>query len=216
MQQTVLARHNLYETSIRHDRANYTVVDLTNLRDCNDSLDLADCSIDAILVRSRYLNLTYTVNLVDSDGSASILLHLLDDLTTRANNSTDELLRNLELYDTWNLWLHLCTWLSDCVGEALQDVLTTSLSLHQSLLEDVEAQTVALDIHLGGCQTVLCTSGLEVHIAQVVLVAKDIAKYSILIFTRILDQSHCDTRNRLLHWNTSVHQGECTSTYCSH
>jgi hypothetical protein len=52
VQQTVLTRHNLYETSVRHDGANYTIVNLANLWDCNDSLDLTDSGVDAILVRS--------------------------------------------------------------------------------------------------------------------------------------------------------------------
>ena len=46
--------------------------------------------------------------------------------------------------------------------------------MHQGFLQDIERQTVALDIHLGSGQTILCTSGLEVHIAQVVLITEDI------------------------------------------
>ena len=56
--------------------------------------------------------------------------------------------RDIECYDTWNLWLHLSTWLRDCLHHAVEDVLTTSLSLHQSLLKNLEAQTITLDIHL--------------------------------------------------------------------
>ena len=77
-------------------------------------------------------------SLLDSDCRTSILLHLLDNLTTRADNSTDELLRDIECYDTWNLWLHLSTWLRDCLHHAVEDMLTTSLSLHQSLLKNLD------------------------------------------------------------------------------
>ena len=72
-------------------------------------------------------------------------------------------------------------------------MLTTSLSLHEGFLQNVERQTVALDIHLGSGQTVLSTGGLEVHIAQVVLVTKDITQHSILVFSGVLDQTHSDT-----------------------
>ena len=94
VEQTVLARHELYEAAVRHDAANGTLVDLTDLRDGNDSLDLGDSGIDALLVRTADLNLANTVFLVDSDGSTGVFLHLLDDLSARANDSTNELLRN--------------------------------------------------------------------------------------------------------------------------
>ena len=193
MQQTVLARHELYEATIRHNTANGTLVNLTYLRNSNDSLDLSNSSVDALLVRTTDLNLTNAILFIDSDGGAGIFLHLLDNLTTRANNSTDELLRNLEGLDAWYVWFQLRTWLSNSIGDALQDVLTTSLSLHQCLLQNVERQTVALDIHLGSSQTILCTSGLEVHITQVVLITENIAQYSVFIFSRILNQTHSDT-----------------------
>ena len=138
VEQTVLARHELYEAAVRHDAANSTLVNLTNLGDGNDSLDLSQCGIDALLVRSANLYLTNAINLVDSDSSTGILLHLLDNLTTRANDSTNELLRNLNLNDARNLRLQLSAWLSDSISNALQDVLTTSLSLHQRLLQNIE------------------------------------------------------------------------------
>ena len=95
-------------------------------------------------------------------------------------------------------------------------MLASSLCLHESLLQDLEAQTVALDIHLCCCQAVLCTGGLEVHVAQVVLVAKDVAKHSILLLAGVLDQTHSDAADGLLHRYTSVHEGECAGTYGSH
>ncbi len=193
MEQTILTRHDLNEATVRHDATNGSLIDLTYLGDSHDSLDLGDSSIDAFLVRSRNLNLTNTLCLIDCDSSTSILLHLLDNLATRADDSTDELLRNIELNNTGNLRFHLCTRLCDGVGEALQDVLTTSLGLHKSFLKNIKRQTVALNIHLGSSQTILCTSGLEVHITQVVLITEDIAQYCILIFAWILDQTHSNT-----------------------
>ena len=216
VEQTILTRENLYETTVRHDRTNSTLVNLTNLWNSYDSLDLTQSSIDRILVRSRYLYVTLTISLLDSDSSTCILLHLLDNLTTRTDNSTNEFLRNIECYNTWNLWLHLSTWLRDCLHHAVEDVLTTSLSLHQSLLENLEAQTVALDIHLCSGQTIAGTCGLEVHITQVVLITEDITEDSILVLTWVLDKTHSNTRNWLLHRNTCIHQGECTGTNSSH
>ena len=95
-------------------------------------------------------------------------------------------------------------------------MLTTSLCLHECFLKYVERQTVALDIHLSSSQTILRTSGLEVHITQVVLVAEDITQYGILVFSRVLNQTHGNTADGLLHGNTSIHQGKRTCTYGSH
>jgi len=108
------------------------------------------------------------------------------------------------------------TRLGNGVGDAVEDMLTTGLSLHESLFEDVERQAVALDIHLGGCQTVASTGGLEVHIAQVVLVAEDIAQDGVFVFSGVLDETHGNTRDGLLHRNASVHQGECAGADRSH
>jgi hypothetical protein len=46
VEQTILARHELYETAVRHDAANGTLVNLANLRDSDDSTDLGDSSVD--------------------------------------------------------------------------------------------------------------------------------------------------------------------------
>ena len=216
MEQTILARHDLHEATIRHHRTDSSVVNLANLRNGNDSADLADGLVDAILVRSTYLNLTHAVGLVDGYRSTRLLLNLLDNLSARADYGSDELLRNIECLDAWHLWLQFGTWLSDSVGELAQDVLATFLGLHKSLLKDVEAQSVTLDIHLCGSQSVLRTSGLEVHVAQVVLVAEDIAQYSILVLARVLDKTHCDTGYRLLHRNTGIHQSQGSGTYRRH
>ena len=216
MEQSILTRHELNEAAIRHDAANGALINLANLGNGNDSLDLGNSSVDRLLVGAADLNLANTVLFVDSDGGTGVFLHLLDNLSTRTDDSTDELLGNFEGLDAWYLWLELGTWLGDGVGDALQDVLTTSLCLHEGFLEDVERQTIALDIHLGGCQTVLGTGGLEVHIAQVVLVAEDIGENSILVLARVLDKTHSNTADGLLHRNTGIHECQRTGTDSSH
>ena len=112
--------------------------------------------------------------------------------------------------------LQLGTRLGQSLHHLTQDMLTTSLSLHQSLLQNLVRQTVALDIHLCSSQTVGSTSGLEVHVAQVVLVTEDIAQYSILVLTGILDQTHGNTADRSLDGHTSVHQRQTTGTNGGH
>ncbi len=216
MQQTVLAGKNLNEATVRHDGTHGSLVNLTHFGYCHDSLDLAESSVDAVLVGRTNLHFAHTVNLVDGDGSTGVFLHLLDDLTARAYHSTDKLLRYLYLHDARHLRLHVLARCADGVSEFAEDVFASGLSLHEGLFKYLEAQSVALDIHLCSCESVLRTSGLEVHVAKVVLVAENVAKHSILVLARVLYQTHCDTAHGLLHGHTSVHQGECTGAYSGH
>ena len=95
-------------------------------------------------------------------------------------------------------------------------MLTTSLSLHEGFLKNLEWQTVALDIHLCSGQTVTCTCCLEVHIAEVVLITEDIAQDRIAFLTRVVDKTHGNTGHRLLHRHTGIHQCQRTGTGGSH
>ena len=95
-------------------------------------------------------------------------------------------------------------------------MLTAGLSLHESLLQDVERKSVALDVHLRSSQTVASSGSLEVHIAQVVFVTENVAQHSILVLARILDETHGDAADGLLDGYTSVHQSQCAGTNGSH
>ena len=160
--------------------------------------------------------MSLTIGLINCNRCTCLFLHLLDNLTTRTNDCTDEFLRNIKSLNTWNLWFEFGTRLGYRLKHAVQNMLTACLCLHQCLLKDFEWKAVALDIHLSCGQTITCTSGFEVHIAQVILISEDIAKDSIFVFSRVLDESHSDTTDGFLHWNTCVHQGQCTGTYRCH
>ena len=112
--------------------------------------------------------------------------------------------------------LQLGTRFRHSLHHLAQDVLTASLGLHQSLLQDLVRETVTLDIHLCSSQTVGSTSGLEIHIAQVVLVTKDVTQHSILVLTGILNQTHGNTAHGSLDGHTSVHQRQTAGTNGSH
>ena len=216
VKQTVLTRQELHEAAIRHHRTNGTVISLTNLRNGNDSLDLRHSSFDGSTVWSRNLHLAHTVLFIDGDDSLSVFLHLLNHLTARTDDSTDELLRNDDLLNAWYVWLQFWTRFRNRLHHLTHDVLTTSLCLHERLFENLIRKTVALDIHLSGSQTILRTCCLEVHVAEVVLIAKDIRKDSVLILTWVLDKTHGNTSHRVLDWHTCIHQCERTCTSGSH
>ena len=59
------------------------------------------------------------------------------DLSTRANDGTNELLRNIEGNDARYVRLHLSTRLCDGLGQLAKDMLAASLGLQEGLLEDL-------------------------------------------------------------------------------
>ncbi len=160
--------------------------------------------------------MAYAVGLIDGDGRASVFLHLLDDLSARANHGSDELLGDVEGLNAGNLRLQLSARLRDGLHHLVHDVLAASLGLHQRTLNDLKRQAVALDIHLCGGEAVLRARGLEVHVAEVVLVTKDIREDGKLVLTGVVDETHGDAGHRILDGHTGVHQGECAATDAGH
>ena len=216
VEQAFLARQNLYEAAVRHDAFYHAVVDLANLRQRHDSLDLGNGGIDALLVGSRHLHVAHAVGFVDGDGRAGILLHLLDDFSTGADDSTDKLLRNGECLDARHLRLELLARLGDGLHHLAHDVLAASLSLHESLLDDVERQAVALYVHLCGCQSVLGARSLKVHVAEVVFVAEDVGEDCILTGCVVCDKTHCDTADGAFEFYTCIEECQCAGANSCH
>ena len=65
-----------------------------------------------------------------------------------------------------------------------------------------------LDVHLQRGDAVRCAGDLEVHVAEVILVAEDVADHrEVLAFE---DQAHGDARDRALQRNAGVHQREAS------
>ena len=160
--------------------------------------------------------MSLAVCLLDGNRSARLLLDVLDDLSTRADHSTDHILWNIEGDDAWSVWLEVSTRFSDRLLDLTQDMQSTSLSLVQSLLQDLVRETVHLDIHLSSGDTILRTRHLEVHITEVILIAQDIGEHRVLHITLVGDQTHRDTGNRLLDLHTRIHQRQRTSADSSH
>ena len=100
VKQTILTRHELNECTIRHDRGNLSFINLSDLRNSDDSLDRLDSRVDRSLIRAGDLDLSYAVYLIDRYRSSRFLLDTLDDLTARADYRTDEFLTDNHRLDT--------------------------------------------------------------------------------------------------------------------
>ena len=114
------------------------------------------------------------------------------------------------------MWLKFFARLGYRLGEFSEYVLASGLCLHERLFKYLETKSVALDVHLCGCQSVFRTGSLEVHVTEVVLIAENIAEHGILVFARVLDETHRDAAHRFLHRHSGIHQRERAGTYGSH
>ena len=95
VQQTVLVGDDLHEGAEGHDGDDLTVVDLADLRHSDDGFDLGLAGLDVFLVLRCDLHDTFLFVFGDDDDGVGLLLHLLDDLATRADDGTDHILRDI-------------------------------------------------------------------------------------------------------------------------
>ena len=73
------------------------------------------------------------------------------------------------------------------------------------LLDNGACKAVDLNIHLDGCDTVLCTAYLKVHIAEEVLQTLDIGENDIIIIGLACYQTAGNTRYHLLNRYACCH-----------
>ena len=95
-----------------------------------------------------------------------------------------------------------------------QDVHARFLSLCQSHLHDLLGDTLDLDVHLQGSNTVGSTRHLEVHVTQMIFVTQNVGQHGKTI--AILDQTHGDTSHVRLHGHTRIHHGQATTAHRCH
>src|SRR5690606_6444831 len=86
--------------------------------------------------------------------------------------------------------------------------------LVQGGLHDFLGDALDLDVHLQGGDALGGTRHLEVHVAEMVLVAEDVGQYGVAF--RVLDKTHGDTGHRRLEGHTGVHQGEAGTAHRGH
>src|SRR5260370_32033243 len=84
----------------------------------------------------------------------------------------------------------------------------------QRLAHYVARHATDLVVHLDRGDAVGGARDLEVHVAEMVLVAEDVGKHAYLI--ALLDETHRDSSDRRLDRDPRVHQGETPATHPRH
>src|SRR5690606_16500951 len=101
----------------------------------------------------------------------------------------------------------------DGLTHDVQNVQTAFTGLSQSNLHDFAGDALNLDVHLQRGNAVDSTCHLEVHVAEVVLVAKNVGQHGEL--ATVFDQAHGHTRHVLCRRDTGVHQRQtATANRC--
>ena len=216
MKQTVAAGHELNESTEIENRAHCASVDLTLFGNSDDGLDAVNSCLDRVGVGGTDLDLALAVDLVDRDVGTGLFLNALDDFATLADDGTDKLFVDGHAHDARHMRLVVGTRFGNGLVDEVEDVQASFLSLIKCLLKHLIGESVALDIHLSGCDTVLGTSHLEVHVAQMVFVAQDVAEHGVLHITLVGDESHSDTSHRFLEFHACVEQSHAASTHGGH
>ncbi len=86
--------------------------------------------------------------------------------------------------------------------------------LVERVLEDLAGQALHLDVHLQGGDAFFGARDLEVHVAEVILVAEDVGEHGDLVAD--LHEAHGDARNGCLDRHARVHHGHGAAADRSH
>jgi len=96
----------------------------------------------------------------------------------------------------------------------LEDMQTAITGLIEGIREDLTGQSLDLDVHLKRGDSLGGTGHLEVHVAEVVLVAEDVRQDRDLV--ALLHETHGDSGNRSLERHPGVHEAQATATNGGH
>ena len=85
----------------------------------------------------------------------------------------------------------------------VQDVHPSFARLRQRDRHDLLGDALDLDVHLQRGNAVIGARDLEVHVAEMILVAQDVGEHGEPV--AVLDEPHCDAGNVRLHRHPGVH-----------
>ena len=179
MNHTILVRSQLYECTEIHDADNGTCQNLTRLDVGHDALDDGNCLVDHCLIGAAY---RYAAIVLDIDLNAGLLDDLVDYLALLADYIADLLRIDGDLNDLRSILADGLSRLGDNRRHNfIQNVESCLSRLSDCLLDDRAGQTVDLDIHLDGSDTLVSAAYLEVHIAEEVFQTLDIGQNDVII-----------------------------------
>ena len=211
VQQTILAGQQVHQSTEFQNLNDRAFVDLANLYFGSDFLDALLGSFSLVAIgcgngdSAVFLDIDLRTGFFGqrTDGGATLTDYVTNLLGVDLHGEQLGRERRHFGFGFTHRFLHLA-----------QNVHTRFLGLRQGHLHDFLGDTLDLDVHLQGSNTVGRTCHLEVHITQVIFVTQDVGQHGKAV--AILDQTHGDTCHVRLHWHASIHHGQAAATHRSH
>ena len=211
MQQTIGARHEGDEGTEVSDARHLAGIELADLGLGNDALDVFGSRLRLRLVLGID---AHAAIIIEIDIGASLFTDLADGGAALADHVTHLVGCDLEGQHRRGIVRDFLATGGQHLIHLREDGQTCLEGLFQRLLKNLLVDPLDLDVHLQRGNAFGGPRDLEVHVAEVILIAEDIGQYRDAI--GVLDQPHGDTRDRRLERHTGVHQRKRGATHGRH
>ena len=211
MDETVLAAHEVHERTEVDEVDDLAGVDLADFGFLDDAENPLLGGFDLRQVGRGDLDDAFVV---DVDLGAGFSDDFADDLAAGADDFADLRLVDRDRFDARRVRRQLGTGVVERLGHFAEDVRTAFAGLCERDLHDLFGDARDLDVHLKAGDAFRGAGYLEVHVAEVIFIAKDVADDR--EFLAFEDQAHGDARNRALQRNARVHHRQRTAAHRCH
>src|SRR5271163_4872170 len=178
-----------------------SVINLADLRLRGDRLDPVDGRLDLRAVARRDL---HSAVVLDVDLGPGLFHDLPDDLAARADHLANLVGRDLHGLDARRKLAELGPGAGDRLAHFAENMHAAVTRLSQCLAHDLLGDAGDLDVHLQRSDAFAGAGDLEIHVAEMVLVAENVAEHG---EARALEnEPHRNARDRALERHARVHQ----------
>ena len=207
----VLLAEEVHERAELHDLHDLALVDRADLGLRRDGADARQRRLDRLALGG-----------CDLDGAVVLDVHLgpalghdlADHRAARADHLADLVHGDLDGLDARGVLAELGARACDGLRHLAQDVHAPGIGLVEGHAHDLLGDAGDLDVHLQRGDALLGARHLEVHVAQMVLVAQDVGEHGEAV--ALLDEPHGDAGNRTLERDAGIHQGERGAAHRGH
>ena len=200
MHQTVARAEEVHEGAEIDDLDHLAAIDHAHLGLGDDAADPFDRLVGGPGIDRRDLDRAV---ILDVDLGAGHLADLADHLASGADDLADLVLRDGQGGDPGRVLAYPLARARQRNVHSVEDVEPPIARLAQRDLHDFLGDPGDLDVHLQGRDPVAGAGDLEVHVAQMVLVAEDVGEDGETV--TVLDQPHGDPGDRRLDRDTGIH-----------
>ena len=151
---------------------------------------------------------------LDVDLGAGLLDDLADHLAAGADHFADLVGRDLEHLDARGMLAEFGARGGERLRHLAEDMQAAVLRLAERHLHDLLGDAGDLDVHLQRGDALIGAGHLEVHVAEMVLVAEDVGQHGEALVLQ--DEAHGDAGGRPLERHAGIHQRQRGAAHRGH